>query len=42
MFLNQSEVAKTPRIKEDQLTAQAMSRMADIGYRQDLIMSQLG
>lgn len=42
MFLNQSEVAKTLRIKEDQLTAQAMSRMADIGYRQDLIMSQLG
>lgn len=42
MFLNQSEVAKTLRIKEDQLTPQAMSRMADIGYRQDLIMSQLG
>lgn len=42
MFLNQSEVAKTLRIREDQLTPQAMSRMADIGYRQDLIMSQLG
>lgn len=42
MFLNQSEVAKTLRIKEDQLTPQAMSRMSDIGYRQDLIMSQLG
>lgn len=42
MFLNQSEVAKTLRIKEDQLTPQAMSRMADIGYRQDLIMAQLG
>lgn len=42
MFLNQSEVAKTLRIKEDQLAPQAMSRMADLGYRQDLIMSQLG
>lgn len=42
MFLNQSEVAKTLRIKEDQLSPQAMSRMSDIGYRQDLIMSQLG
>lgn len=42
MFLNQSEVAKALRIKEDQLTPQAMSRMTDIGYRQDLIMSQLG
>lgn len=42
MFLNQSEVAKTLHIREDQLTPQAMSRMADIGYRQDLIMSQLG
>lgn len=42
MFLSQSEVAKTLRIREDQLTPQAMSRMTDIGYRQDLIMSQLG
>lgn len=42
MYLNQSEVAKTLRIPEDQVSPAAMQRMADIGYRQDLIMSQLG
>lgn len=42
MYLNQSEVAKTLRIPEDQVSPAAMQKMADIGYRQDLIMSQLG
>lgn len=42
MYLNSSEVAKTLGIPETAVTPAAMQRMADIGYRQDLITSQLG